>query len=876
MTDFTPHEAAAHEAHALPVMVPGKLIGRDVVLATVYASLKENRAVAVHGLAGIGKSALAATLASAYTDLPGGVLWINVHNPSLADLLVHVGRAYRVNEITNSENPLGMVGAVASTLLFYKPLLVIDGPVDAAVARDFIARCADAVPALILSEDALEGPWTSLALSKLDADAAAQMFKHLAGMDGPEGEDNDTEIERLVRFVDGMPFGIAVSAGHIRSNRQAPGEFVASLPEQPGVSGQLLVLTVAFKGLNSALQGLMLMLGATNHGQASAELLSMISSAPLESIQQALNMLAQRHLVERFERYQRPYYRMHPITYAFMQPLLRGSGKLDSLREKVRDAVVTYAQTYSSATPPAYDHLAMEIDSMVAIAQWAAEHNDLETPNELAVALVQAGDFVNQRGYVSELLNLRRLATSSTSAFPAYEPSAPLPYDAMDDETEAGEETGAAEVVEGAFEEVIEDEALEVEDEGDLDAEVDDAPDPDEEPYPPLPYHILGEDEDDEEDFDRPLPIDELDEDEPASEPLIDLEPELSEPLGAQEPAEVIRLRQSLAQARQQGNQHRQSEILSQMASVQVQAAMENEAISSYSEALALYEELSDTRGILNTLETLAALTQKTENLQAAVLHATRGIQLAEQMNDRARLTRLLAILGDARQQLGESEQAVGAYALALETARALGDRDHEGLLLFRLGYAQMDESQPDTAIQTWEQALTLFKELNRRDLEGRVLGGLGTAYGELGRWTEAIAFYTSALFIAREVGDKEDEALQLSNLGYAAVQAQQLGQAVLRYRQALHLAYVTDSRDNIISAIVDLIELLVESPRHLKIAEMLIDEAIRVDPNDRNLKRWKERIDDEIEAAVASGMQWQPVSGTVQDYAANAYALLT
>jgi tetratricopeptide (TPR) repeat protein len=132
---------------------------------------------------------------------------------------------------------------------------------------------------------------------------------------------------------------------------------------------------------------------------------------------------------------------------------------------------------------------------------------------------------------------------------------------------------------------------------------------------------------------------------------------------------------------------------------------------------------------------------------------------------------------------------------------------------------------------------------------------------------------HSSALYIAREVGDKDEEALQLSNLGYAAVQSNDLKQAVLRYRQALHLAYAANDRQNIVSNTVDLARLLVESPRHIEIAALLVEEALKVDPNDRDLRKLMERIEDEREALGDADRA--PINGTAQDYAANAYRLL-
>src|SRR5690606_24506798 len=103
----------------------------------------------------------------------------------------------------------------------------------------------------------------------------------------------------------------------------------------------------------------------------------------------------------------------------------------------------------------------------------------------------------------------------------------------------------------------------------------------------------------------------------------------------------------------------------------------------------------------------------------------------------------------------------------------------------------------------------------------------------------------------------------------------EQLSQAVLRYRQALHLAYETDNRENAVSTLVDLVRLLIRSPRYLSVANLLIDDALRLDPADREVNQLKERITNELLVEEANGVQQAPVNGTAQTYAANAYSLL-
>jgi tetratricopeptide (TPR) repeat protein len=234
----------------------------------------------------------------------------------------------------------------------------------------------------------------------------------------------------------------------------------------------------------------------------------------------------------------------------------------------------------------------------------------------------------------------------------------------------------------------------------------------------------------------------------------------------------------------------------------------------------------------------------RTFNFQAAAMHAARGVNLAEELGDDDTRMQLHITLGDSRQQLGESELAAADYSRALAISRNRDDEQHEAMILYKLGYAQLDSNDTEAAVDTWEHALTLFKRQARRRYEGRVLGALGSAYGDLGRWAEAVNFHTSALYIARETQDRDEESLQLVSLAFAATQANQLG-------------------------------LLLQSRRHVTVAELLVEDALTVEPGDRELEQLRERIASEYQLAESYGTKLIEVAGTAQDYAANAYALL-
>jgi tetratricopeptide (TPR) repeat protein len=836
MAEFSYHESPARSAAALPVMLPGKLVGRDAFLAQIYSQLRANQAVLLYGAAGIGKSALAATLASAYTELPGGALWFGVHEAALDELVVRVGRAYQVAEITSASNPLGMIGAAANTLTSHKPLLVLDGKPDAAATADFITRVAAGLPVIITSKDPLDGPWTKMELGTLEAEAAIALLKQAGDFDDSVHDD----LDELASILDYNPYAIMLAAGTMKASKQPPAVYLKAfeqIPSSAGTTPQLLALTIAFRSLNKALQGLVLMLGATFNTDISTEMLSSVAGAPPETVDQVMAMLVAGGLASRTQRYDAHSYYVHEITAGFAQSWLKAQNQLDALQSKVRDALLAYVRKYSVDSPAARDKLAAEMDMVMAVARWSAANGDRDSVNQFIVSLMQSGDFINERGYVSELIKLRGLASSFTTAFPAYPPpAAAVPEPETFDEDDEFED----------------DELLD--DEDDFADEDEDEVDGDE--AAPIASSLLDLDSDDER----------LDDEMDAS----------AMPASVPSTGDALAdLQAALRLAKQNDSLEKQVELLEKVGALQAERKLNNEAILTYSEALSTYEELDDVEGLLETLDTLSALMVKTENPNAAVMHATRGLGLADELGDLESRMFLLITLADARQQLGESGEAVRTYGQALEIARNEGDSQNEAQVLHKLGYAQLDNGQPEVAADTWEQALKLFRAQGKHEYAGRVLGALGTAYGELDRWEEAINFHTSALYIAREVKDKEVEALELSNMGYACVQAKQLGQAVLRYRQALHLAYEANNRENIVSNIVDLARLLSQSKRHLSIADLLINDALSLDPTDRDVLKLKEAITSGKMQAAAEDVALLPVNGSARDYAANAYALL-
>jgi len=393
MPELTPHEAPITAIADLPLMHPGRPIGRDDLLKTLLGALKQNEAVLLHGASGIGKTTVAVTIASAYAQQPDqSVLWLSINNPPLIELIARIGRAYQDNDISTSQNPLSKVGAVANLLSQHKPLIVLDGNIQADVLTQFTERCGGNIPMLITNATPLNGDnWENHAVSNLSDADAALLFKQKSGI-----KDNkfDIDVYAIAKALNFEPYSLALAARAMTASKQTPREYDKTLQEivkSVGGNGSVAALTASYRSLNQALQGLLLMLGATLRGEGSSSFLSMVGGVPQANIDQAMTILSQLFLVEKFERHGEAYYRLHGFVHSFLETWLRGSNRMDSLRDKIKDTVRKYIQHYSE-TPEAYSRLASEMDNFIATARWAADNGDRDLANAIVVALTQADD----------------------------------------------------------------------------------------------------------------------------------------------------------------------------------------------------------------------------------------------------------------------------------------------------------------------------------------------------------------------------------------------------------------------------------------------------------------------------------------------------
>ncbi|MCY4064699.1 MAG: tetratricopeptide repeat protein [Chloroflexi bacterium] len=913
MAEFPPLEAAVTSVADLPLRRLGRPIGRDELLRALLLRLRQSQQLVLHGAAGTGKTTVAATIANVYLqqhDRP--VLWLSINDPPLVELIVRIARAYGEIEVCNADNPLTGASAVNTLLSEQQPLLVLDGEIDSRVLAPFVKRCAADVPLVVTSAAPLaDGDWRNQAIGNLAEGDAVRLFKQKAGI---KDDKDDVAIQVIAAQLKHQAFPLALTARSMIIARQSTADFsdtLAEALESHDDQAAMAALSISFAGLNERLRDLLLFLCATTRGEASVAFLNLLSGIATESIDMSMTILSRLFLVERFQRLGQAYYRLHPLACDYLRDWALERDRLDGLRVDIVDTTRDYLDVHGG-TDDFIMRLVVEMENLVATAEWAAQNEDAELAGDIAESLSPVDAQLIEAGYGYELMRLRAIRDGDALEFEDLPEEVPEPEPVVVAEAGGAAEGDDLTLLDDDHEPPWED----------SDAEPPAAEDEDEEMAPQTvsaddstfmaiddkdlqsvnidqlrtalnvasqnnetarQLQILkaiarmqitqGREKEAIATYSDVLEIYENSEDKDGVLETLDmLAGLLVSNQSTPQAIEQVKLRTALSFARQHEDTPRVLQILEAVGKVQIDQQREGEAVSTYNEILAIHEKQEDNKGILATLDMLAGLLVRCDSAVSALAHVQRGLHLAEELADYEAEMFLQVTRGDAHKELGEAAIAVEAYENALRNARHRDDLQNEALILYKLGMAYLESDESRRAIEMLEDANDRFKQQGKRDMEGQVLRGLGEVNVKLERWSEAVNFHTSALYIAREINDRALEGRQLRHLGQILIRADKLPEALTRLRQALHVAYEAQNRDDIVGVIADLVSLMMRNLFLSSIAELLISDGLTYDPDNRELQLLKNEVAGAKERAAARGIALAVVAGSARDYAANAY----
>lgn len=410
-------EKPIHSIEVLPVIPPTPLLGRAGELKRLRDLIAAGDVVWLYGPSGIGRRALAASVAAQMVDRPGGVLWFSVYYDDVVMLINRIARAYGISALATDDTATQL--EMAQALLEQNhPLLVIDGPLSPSVITQFIKQCIPPhYPVLITGSVPAEGQWTIFQLDKLGERDAEQLFREHAHVDE---QTRTALLAPFLHYIQGHPLGILVAAKQVIEANLTTTHFTSRLPETPdGPENRTLgVFGAAYGLLDAPAQGLFLLVGSLFTDRIGIPLLSAISGVSERTLPMILQLLVKRGFCEEVHQGDQPViYRVSDLARTFARSRLQAQNKLEATRSRILNNTMKFIKLHGAeTTPAAYDALAREMDNIWGTARYAASTQQFDVVDAIFKLLGQHStqNVIHARGYQGFYALLGRLLTSQS------------------------------------------------------------------------------------------------------------------------------------------------------------------------------------------------------------------------------------------------------------------------------------------------------------------------------------------------------------------------------------------------------------------------------------------------------------------------------
>ena len=214
------------------------------------------------------------------------------------------------------------------------------------------------------------------------------------------------------------------------------------------------------------------------------------------------------------------------------------------------------------------------------------------------------------------------------------------------------------------------------------------------------------------------------------------------------------------------------------------------EAIAAFEQSLHIANELSDRHQISQVLMNLGVVYGNQGRWQDAIDAFEKALQTMHDLGDRYGTAQVLNGLGNVYSYQGRWQDAIDAFEKSLQTHREWGNIHGIATTLTNLGLVYSNQGRWQDAISVFEQSLQTMRDLGDVHCIATTLVGLGVVHFKQGRWEEAINVYKQSLQISHDLGDQHGIAQALMHLGHVYRYQGRWEEAIHAYGQSLQTTH--------------------------------------------------------------------------------------
>lgn len=247
--------------------------------------------------------------------------------------------------------------------------------------------------------------------------------------------------------------------------------------------------------------------------------------------------------------------------------------------------------------------------------------------------------------------------------------------------------------------------------------------------------------------------------------------------------------REALTIVRSLGDDIGAAEALDRLGLVHWHAARYPSALKNFEESLAIHRAAGNRYGEAEVLGHSGFGYWHVGRYTAAIEAFENALEIYRELGDSRGEGKVLNNIGDVQARLGAHEEALTYYKRALPIARDIGGRQAEAVLFNNIGNACKDIGRYDDALSNLRSALGIYRDIGDRRCEADSLNNIGTTFACMGRYDESLIHHQKALTIARKLSENYETAHALRSIGDVYQQTGQYPQASDHYQRALELS---------------------------------------------------------------------------------------
>jgi DNA-binding SARP family transcriptional activator/tetratricopeptide (TPR) repeat protein/DNA-binding XRE family transcriptional regulator len=237
------------------------------------------------------------------------------------------------------------------------------------------------------------------------------------------------------------------------------------------------------------------------------------------------------------------------------------------------------------------------------------------------------------------------------------------------------------------------------------------------------------------------------------------------------------------------GDRLGQAGVLRELGVVRYSTADNLAALGLLERALELSRDLDDRPGQASALNYLGDAFRMADDYRSAAWVLAEALSIFHDLGDRAGQARVLNYLGSVLRVTGDVAGSAAVLVDALGIYRDIGEQAGQASVLLNLGAVRLVTGEHQEAARALGDALAMYRELGSRHGCALGLRYLGSVRRATGDSAAAASLLAQALEMFREVGDRQGQAEVLNETGALQLADGAIGPAETSHRQALQLA---------------------------------------------------------------------------------------